>query len=158
MLLSDWVVEQGSIINTTSDGEPAIAVLLTESGGGTLLSSTRYVHYGQITARCECSFFQGALQCNFSFRSCPVKTGRWAGVVTAFITMSSIKDEIDWEFPGNQTTTGQTNYFWQGVIREFLAVVSILRCVDVLHVFFIRNLCSAHTRFHCYQKLHKLPV
>ncbi|KAG2748885.1 glycoside hydrolase family 16 protein [Suillus brevipes Sb2] len=92
----DWVVEQGSIINTTSDGEPAIAVLLTESGGGTLLSSTRYVHYGQITAR--------------------LKTGRWAGVVTAFITMSSIKDEIDWEFPGNQTTTGQTNYFWQGVI------------------------------------------
>lgn len=26
-----------------------------------------------------------------------VKTGRWAGVVTAFITMSNIKDEIDWE-------------------------------------------------------------
>ncbi|KAG1776778.1 glycoside hydrolase family 16 protein [Suillus placidus] len=92
----DWVVEQGSIINTTSNGEAAIAVLLTETGGGTLLSSTRYVHYGQITAR--------------------LKTGRWAGVVTAFITMSNIKDEIDWEFPGNQTTTGQTNYFWQGVI------------------------------------------
>ena len=48
----------------------------------------------------------------------PVKTGRWAGVVTASITMSSIKDEIDWEFPGNQTTQGQTNYFWQGVIRK----------------------------------------
>jgi hypothetical protein len=26
-----------------------------------------------------------------------VKTGRWGGVVTAFITMSDIKDEIDWE-------------------------------------------------------------
>lgn len=48
----------------------------------------------------------------------PVKTGRWAGVVTAFITMSSIKDEIDWEFPGNITTEGQTNYFWQGNIRK----------------------------------------
>ena len=48
-----------------------------------------------------------------------VKTGRWNGVVTAFITMSGIKDEIDWEFPGADTTTGQTNFFWQGNIREF---------------------------------------
>ena len=37
--------------------------------------------------------------------------------MTAFITMSDIKDEIDWEFPGNQTTEGQSNYFWQGVVR-----------------------------------------
>ncbi|KAF8137604.1 glycoside hydrolase family 16 protein [Boletus edulis] len=92
----DWVLEQGSILNTTSDGEAAIALTLTEQGGGTLLSSTRYVHYGRITAR--------------------LKTGRWAGVVTAFITMSSIKDELDWEFPGNNTSQGQTNYFWEGVI------------------------------------------
>ncbi|KIM70545.1 glycoside hydrolase family 16 protein [Scleroderma citrinum Foug A] len=94
----DWVVEQGSIFNVTSDGEAAIALTLTEKGGGTLLSSTRYVHYGRITAR--------------------LKTGRWAGVVTAFITMSSVKDEIDWEFPGNATTEGQTNFFWQGIIPE----------------------------------------
>ena len=46
-----------------------------------------------------------------------VKTGRWAGVVTAFITMSDIRDEIDWEFPGAATTEGQSNFFWQGVIR-----------------------------------------
>jgi beta-glucanase (GH16 family) len=46
-----------------------------------------------------------------------VKTGRWGGVVTAFITMSNIKDEIDWEFPGANTTNGQTNFFWQGNIR-----------------------------------------
>ena len=46
-----------------------------------------------------------------------VKTGRWAGVVTAFITMSGVKDEIDWEFPGANTTLSQSNYFWQGVIR-----------------------------------------
>ena len=50
-----------------------------------------------------------------------VKTGRWGGVVTAFITMSDIKDEIDWEFPGKETTQGQSNYFWQGVIRTFPA-------------------------------------
>ena len=50
--------------------------------------------------------------------SVAVKTGRWGGVVTAFITMSDIKDEIDWEFPGNTTTEGQSNFFWQGYIRE----------------------------------------
>ena len=32
--------------------------------------------------------------------------------------MSDIKDEIDWEFPGNQTTQGQSNYFWQGYVRK----------------------------------------
>lgn len=42
------------------------------------------------------------------------------GVVTAFITMSNIKDEIDWEFPGAKTTQGQTNFFWEGIIRELV--------------------------------------
>jgi hypothetical protein len=32
--------------------------------------------------------------------------------------MSDIEDEIDWEFPGSQTTQAQSNYFWQGVIGE----------------------------------------
>ena len=54
----------------------------------------------------------------FSYLVRTVKTGRWAGVVTAFITMSDIKDEIDWEFPGQETGAGQSNFFWQGVIRE----------------------------------------
>jgi beta-glucanase (GH16 family) len=93
----DWVLDKGTISNTNSSGGELL-MILTESNGGTRLSSTRYVHYGTITAR--------------------LKTGRWAGVVTAFITMSDIKDEIDWEFPGSQTTQGQTNYFWQGVIPQ----------------------------------------
>ena len=49
----------------------------------------------------------------------PVKTGRWGGVVTAFITMSPIKDEIDWEWPGAKTTEAQSNFFWQGLIRMY---------------------------------------
>ncbi|KAH9833191.1 concanavalin A-like lectin/glucanase domain-containing protein [Rhodofomes roseus] len=89
----DFILQQGNILNTTA-GE--LVLTLSEENNGTLLTSTRYVHYGQITAR--------------------MKTGRWAGVVTAFITMSDIKDEIDWEFPGNKTTEGQTNFFWQGLI------------------------------------------
>jgi len=93
----DWTVDKGSVINTNSSGGE-LALLLTETNGGTRISSTRYIHYGKVSAR--------------------VKTGRWGGVVTAFITMSDIKDEIDWEFPGTQTTEAQTNYFWQGFIPD----------------------------------------
>ena len=46
----DWTLDKGQIINTnTSGGE--LALLLTETNGGTRLSSTRYVHYGTITTR-----------------------------------------------------------------------------------------------------------
>jgi len=91
----DWVVDKGNIMNTnTSGGE--LALLLTKENGGTRISSTRYLHYGTVTAR--------------------LKAGRWGGIVVAAITMSDIKDEIDWEFPGNSTGQVQTNYFWQGVI------------------------------------------
>lgn len=45
----DWVVDGGNV--TASDG--AVAMILTETNGGTRLSSTRYVHYGNITARSE---------------------------------------------------------------------------------------------------------
>jgi len=91
----DWVLEAGKIFNTNETGGE-LALTLTEKGGGSRLSSTRYVHYGTITAR--------------------LKTGRWAGVITAFITMSDVHDEIDWEFPGDTITEGQSNMFWQGVI------------------------------------------
>lgn len=36
--------------------------------------------------------------------------------------MSDIKDEIDWEFPGATTTQGQSNFFWQGVIRMLRSI------------------------------------
>lgn len=90
----DWVIDKGSIQNNNGD----VVLVLTQTNGGTRLSSTRYVYYGTINAK--------------------LKTGRWGGVVTAFITMSDIKDEIDWEFPGATTTSGQSNYFWQGVIPD----------------------------------------
>ncbi|KAI0743192.1 concanavalin A-like lectin/glucanase domain-containing protein [Irpex lacteus] len=82
----DWVLDKGDILNTNSSGGE-LGMLLTEANGGTRLSSTRYVHYGTITAR--------------------LKTGRWGGVVTAFITMSDIKDEIDWDYP--EKTQGGTH-------------------------------------------------
>ncbi|KAJ2960066.1 hypothetical protein NUW54_g14447 [Trametes sanguinea] len=113
----DWVVNQGNIINTNSSGGE-LAMILTQDNGGTRLSSTRYVHYGTITAR--------------------IKTGRWGGVVTAFITMSDIKDEIDWEFPGNQTTQGQSNYFWQGFVPQ--------KTVGMVH----GNLSDTFSNYHDY--------
>ena len=116
---ADWVLNQGTIFNTNSSGGE-LALVLTQNNGGTRISSTRYVHYGKITAT---SALLVPLNFPFEINESPVflsvKTGRWNGVVTAFITMSGIKDEIDWEFPGADTTTGQTNFFWQGNVREF---------------------------------------
>lgn len=123
----DWVVDKGNIINTNSSGGE-LALLLTETNGGTRLSSTRYVYYGTVTAKCasfNSASFMGLLMVS------AVKTGRWGGVVTAFITMSDIKDEIDWEFPGAATTEAQSNYFWQGVIRAYLYIPLRPFCVDL---------------------------
>lgn len=47
----DWVVDKGNIMNTNSSGGE-LGMLLTEENGGTRLSSTRYIHYGTITASC----------------------------------------------------------------------------------------------------------
>ncbi|KAF7319129.1 Glycoside hydrolase family 16 protein [Mycena chlorophos] len=93
----DFTVDEGSVINTNQNGGELV-LILTEANGGTRISSTRYLHYGTVTAK--------------------MKTGRWDGIVTAFITMSNVKDEIDWEFPGNTTLEGQSNYFWQGLITN----------------------------------------
>lgn len=87
---ADWV----------SSGTPLSynnAVLLTMSEGtvGTLLASAHYVWYGKITAK-----FQ---------------TSAGAGVVTAFILLSDVKDEIDFEFVGVELSTAQTNFYSQGI-------------------------------------------
>lgn len=62
---------------------------------GTLLASTRYMWYGNVQAR--------------------FKTSRGAGVVTAFILLSDVKDEIDYEFVGVDLESAQSNYYFQGI-------------------------------------------
>lgn len=62
---------------------------------GTLMSYNHYVWYGKTTAR--------------------MKTSRGKGVVTAFIFMSDVKDEIDFEFIGAELGTAETNYYFQGI-------------------------------------------
>ncbi|KAK6539173.1 hypothetical protein TWF694_009417 [Orbilia ellipsospora] len=87
---ADWV----------SDGQPLYAngvVYLTMAPNtvGTVLASTRYVWYGKISAT--------------------MRTSRGQGVVSAFIMMSDVKDEIDYEWVGVDLKTSQTNYYWNGI-------------------------------------------
>jgi len=62
---------------------------------GTLLSSVNYVWYGKISAT--------------------MVTSAGAGVVSAFIMMSGVQDEIDYEFVGVDLQHGQTNYYSRGI-------------------------------------------
>jgi beta-glucanase (GH16 family) len=87
---ADWV----------SSGSPVIYndnILLTMAPDtvGTLLASSTYMWYGNVKAT--------------------FKTSRGAGVVTAFILLSDVKDEIDYEFVGVDLQTAQTNYYFQGI-------------------------------------------
>jgi beta-glucanase (GH16 family) len=43
------------------------------------------------------------------------KTSRGVGVVTAFILLSDVKDEIDYEFVGADLEVAQSNYYFQGI-------------------------------------------
>ncbi|TPX18396.1 uncharacterized protein E0L32_011702 [Thyridium curvatum] len=87
---ADWVAQ----------GEPLLfdgSVLLTmpAKSVGTVLASSTYMWYGSVKAK--------------------LKTSRDAGVVTAFILLSDVKDEIDYEFVGTELDIAQTNYYYQGI-------------------------------------------
>lgn len=97
-------VEKGKLEPVPGEG---IRLTLTQEGGGTLISSTRYVHYGEM---------------DFEFRRflnayADLETSKWNGVVSAAITMSDVKDEIDWEWAGSNTTEAQSNYFFMGHVN-----------------------------------------
>ncbi|KAH7377313.1 cell wall glucanase [Pyrenochaeta sp. MPI-SDFR-AT-0127] len=102
----DKYLGDASKINWQSQGMPAIytdpstgqkSTLLTMAQGtvGTLLASTHYVWYGKICSK--------------------LTTAQGKGVVTAFILMSDVKDEIDYEWVGVDTSHVQSNYYSQGV-------------------------------------------
>jgi len=89
-----------STANWVSSGQPVIyqdSTLLTmaPSTVGTLLTSTHYVWYGKVSAT--------------------MTTSQGQGVVTAFILMSDMKDEIDFEFVGDDVSAAQSNYYFQGI-------------------------------------------
>jgi len=101
----DNYLGDASKINWQSQGQPTIytdpsgkkSTLLTMAQGtvGTLLASTYYVWYGKICSK--------------------ISSAQGKGVVTAFILMSDVKDEIDYEWVGVDTANVQSNFYSQGV-------------------------------------------
>ncbi|KAI9294431.1 concanavalin A-like lectin/glucanase [Neoconidiobolus thromboides FSU 785] len=73
-----------------------VVLKMSKANSGSTLQSTRFVNYGRISA--------------------DIKTSRGGGVVSAFITMSKGKDEIDIEWTGHKLEEVQTNWFHKGVI------------------------------------------
>jgi len=87
---TDWVMDGQAVAYGGN-------VLLTMAPDtvGTLLASSTYMWYGNVKAK--------------------FKTSRGKGVVTAFILLSDVKDEIDYEFVGSGLGDAQTNYYFQGI-------------------------------------------
>jgi beta-glucanase (GH16 family) len=87
---ADWV-SSGNPVQYGSD----VLLTMAPSTVGTLLASTAYMWYGNVQAK--------------------FKTSRGVGVVTAFILLSDVKDEIDYEFVGADLEVAQSNYYFQGI-------------------------------------------
>lgn len=87
---ANWVVSGTPVVYSDS-----VLLTMAPSTVGTLLSSTHYVWYGKISAT--------------------MTTSQGAGVVTAFIMMSDVKDEIDFEFVGVDLEHAQSNFYYQGI-------------------------------------------
>lgn len=91
----DWVFSGEPKEYEERDGSKSVLLTMPEGSVGTLLASSTYVWYGKITAT--------------------MKSSRGQGVVTAFILLSDVKDEIDFEFVGLDLDNAQSNYYFQGI-------------------------------------------
>lgn len=87
---TDWVMDGQAITY-----EDSLLLTMAKDTVGTVLATSTYMWYGSVTAR--------------------LKTSRGRGVVTAFILLSDVKDEIDYEYVGVDLKTAQTNYYFQGI-------------------------------------------
>lgn len=87
---TDWVMSGQAV-----SYQDSVLLTMPEGSVGTLLASSTYMWYGNVKAT--------------------LKTSRGAGVVTGFILLSDVQDEIDYEFIGVELTTAQTNYYYQGI-------------------------------------------
>jgi beta-glucanase (GH16 family) len=89
---SDWVYS-----GYLEDYDSANLLAMPNQTSGTVVSSTRFVWYGKVSAT--------------------FKTSRGGGVVSAFILFSNAQDEIDWEFVGYNLSSGESNYYYQGLLN-----------------------------------------
>jgi len=87
---ADWVAS-GQPVSYQNN----VLLTMAPDSVGTLLASTTYMWYGNVQAT--------------------FKTSRGQGVVTAFILLSDVKDEIDYEFVGADLEDAQSNYYFQGI-------------------------------------------
>ena len=87
---ADWVSSGAPL---PYDGK--VLLTMPEGSVGTLLASTHYLWYGKVSAK--------------------LTTSGGKGVVTAFILLSDVKDEIDFEFVGVELEAAQSNFYSQGV-------------------------------------------
>lgn len=87
---ADWVSSGQPL---SHDGQ--LILTMAPKTVGTLLACNHNVWFGKISAK--------------------LKTSRGQGVVTAFILLSDVKDEIDYEFIGADLNTAQTNFYFQGI-------------------------------------------
>lgn len=87
---TDWVMSGQAVPYDNN-----ILLTMAPDTVGTLLASSTYMWYGNVKAT--------------------FKTSRGQGVVTAFILLSDVKDEIDYEFVGADLESAQSNYYFQGI-------------------------------------------
>ncbi|CCH44571.1 Xyloglucan endotransglucosylase/hydrolase protein 20 [Wickerhamomyces ciferrii] len=104
----DGLVDEDKFLGDPEDGDwiyngyvdsydDSLLLAMPNQSSGTVLSSSRYVWFGKISAT--------------------LKTSHLQGVVTAFILFSNAQDEIDFEFIGSELTTVESNYYYQAVLN-----------------------------------------
>lgn len=87
---TDWVMDGQAVTYNNN-----VLLTMAPQTVGTVLASSTYLWYGNVKAT--------------------FKTSRGQGVVTAFILLSDVKDEIDYEFVGTDLGTAQSNFYFQGI-------------------------------------------
>ncbi|KAL7626093.1 putative glycosidase CRH2 [Parahypoxylon ruwenzoriense] len=110
---ADWVA-QGTPLPHAGN----VLLTMPAHSAGTVLASTVYMWYGNVKAK--------------------IKTSHGAGVVTAFILLSDVKDEIDFEWVGTELDIAQTNYYFQGI-------------PDYTHSGNITSLSNTNDEWHTYE-------
>ncbi|QLQ79116.1 hypothetical protein HG537_0B04640 [Torulaspora globosa] len=79
------------------DDEDSMLLAMPKYSAGTVLSSTRFMWYGKVSAR--------------------LKSSHLGGVVSSFILFSNVQDEIDFEYVGADLKTVQSNFYFEGILN-----------------------------------------
>ena len=118
LISNEKYLGNASVADFVYSGEPLnyndqVLLTMSENSSGTLLATTTYIWYGKTTVK--------------------MKSSAGQGVVTAFILLSDVKDEIDYEFVGYNLSGVQTNYYFQGILDcrfPFPAFIAISRSIS----------------------------